>query len=205
MSENRKKNLDIIQATLKTAELVLVTPQNIHDYILESHPLHPCYEYLSLVHKSDYLRAYFMHHYGGGYLDIKKITTDWTAAFDDLESNAEKWAIGYPESHSKDVARLTGRLGHDLRKYHKQLVGNGAYIFRSTSPFTYEWLHEQERRLDYFFPQAERFSGGERGEIVGYPISWQDLLGRVFHPLCLKHNNRIMFDSNLKPEFTDYL
>lgn len=58
-------------------EVKLITPKNLNNYLLPDFPLHPAYDYLSLVHKSDYLRCYFMHFHGGGYSDIKPNYKNW--------------------------------------------------------------------------------------------------------------------------------
>lgn len=71
----------------------LITPQNLNEYILNDYPLHPAFENLSLVHKSDYLRCYFMHHYGGGYADIKRQDHSWSASFREFNSSAA-WVMG---------------------------------------------------------------------------------------------------------------
>ena len=47
--------------------------ENLSSWIAEKSPLHPAYNYLSSVHKADYLRCYLMHHHGGAYSDIKVI------------------------------------------------------------------------------------------------------------------------------------
>ena len=39
--------------------------------------VHPAYEYLSLVHRSDYLRCELLHRYGGLYADLD--TLCWSA------------------------------------------------------------------------------------------------------------------------------
>ena len=49
-----------------------MTPANLQDWVVAGHPLHPAYNDLSLVHRSDYLRAYLLHHHGGGYCDLKR-------------------------------------------------------------------------------------------------------------------------------------
>ncbi|MEU5467039.1 hypothetical protein [Kocuria salsicia] len=49
----------------------LVTPENLSDWVLPQHPLHRAYENLSLVCRSNYLRASLTHHHGGGYCDLK--------------------------------------------------------------------------------------------------------------------------------------
>jgi hypothetical protein len=58
---------------------------------LPEYPLHPAFKYLSYVHKSDYLRSYFMHFYGGGYADIKKYSSNnnWKECFNLLNSNTD--------------------------------------------------------------------------------------------------------------------
>ena len=69
MSKNRQdcKTIDKVSQ----CNVILITPEKLNKYILNEHPLHPSYYYLSEVHKSDYLRTYFMRFYGGGYSDIK--------------------------------------------------------------------------------------------------------------------------------------
>lgn len=50
---------------------ILITEDNYMDFNLITSPIHPSFQYLSGNHKSDYLRAYILHHYGGMYHDIK--------------------------------------------------------------------------------------------------------------------------------------
>ena len=76
LSENRKKSLE----TMKIApggNIVFIDKNNLKDYILTEHPLHEGYQYLSPIQKGDYLKCYFMHHYGGGYSDIKQTSKPW--------------------------------------------------------------------------------------------------------------------------------
>src|SRR5665648_275733 len=68
-----------------TPYTILITKKNINNYILPDYPLHASYEYLSTIHKSDYLRCYMLYHYGGGYSDIKIISLMWDKAFDELD------------------------------------------------------------------------------------------------------------------------
>jgi len=49
----------------------LITSKNLTKYIKPEDPLPEGFQYLHYVHRADYLRTYFMHHYGGGYADIK--------------------------------------------------------------------------------------------------------------------------------------
>lgn len=73
MSDNRKVSLENL-TNISECEVVLIDKYTLPNYILPEYPLHEGYEYLSEIQKSDYLRCYFMHHYGGGYSDIKKTT-----------------------------------------------------------------------------------------------------------------------------------
>lgn len=205
MSVARTACLDSLRSTMINIELILVTPANLDGFIVAGNPLHPAYKYLSLVHKADYLRAYFMHHHGGGYVDIKEINSDWLPAFEQLDENPTKWALGYGETSSQDVAQIGGRLGHDLKKYHRILLGNCAYIFRSNTPFTSEWLAEQERRLDNFLPHLLTNPGGVRNEVPNYPIAWTEILGDIFHPLCLKYSRRLIIDNRIKPNVKSHI
>ena len=81
LSENRIKSLESLKA-VTGANIILITPNNLYYYIKPYAPLHPAYDYLSLVHKSDYLRSYFMYHYGGGYSDIKRSLGSWKKGFE---------------------------------------------------------------------------------------------------------------------------
>lgn len=72
ITPNRFRSLNQFKE-ISEVDVILITKDNLHEYILPENPLHPSYKYLSAVHRSDYLRTYFMHFYGGGYSDIKKL------------------------------------------------------------------------------------------------------------------------------------
>ena len=200
---DRKQNLAALRAGIGLP-IELVTPANLNDWVVAGHPLHPAYNDLSLVHRSDYLRAYLLHHHGGGYCDLKRPIKSWADAFARAEADAEAWVVSYASSRADWAAKAPGLLGRDLLRYHQRLLGNGAYLVRPHTPFTAEWLREVERRLDYYAPQAAEFPGGVRGEVVGYPVSWNQLLSTVFNPLTLKYLDHIRQDDDLLLEFTDY-
>ena len=75
MFDNRKRCLESLVNT--ECEIELVTPSNLNDWVLPNRRLHAAYENLSAIHRSDYLRAYFMHHYGDGYAGIKLTSASW--------------------------------------------------------------------------------------------------------------------------------
>lgn len=203
LTPNRRRSLEAMRETIGVP-VVLITPDTMLDWVVDGHPLHPALEHLSLVHRSDYLRAYLLHHHGGGYLDLKTPTVSWNPAFERFAADPSAWIASYPEARAQDPARLPGQLGRDIALNFPRLAGSGAILARPHSPFTAEWLRELHRRLDYLAPQLAEFPGGVRGEVVGYPVSWTDLMGKIYHPLQLKHLAHIRQDASLLPQLTDY-
>ncbi|WP_144786273.1 glycosyltransferase family 32 protein [Micrococcus luteus] len=182
----------------------LVTPDDLPRWILPEHPLHPGYELLSLTHRSDYLRAYLLHHHGGGYTDVKQPTASWGPVFNVLAAREDLWMAGYPEDSTGRVPRLGGSLERDLRLRFSDLVGTGAFVARPATPLTAEWLREVERRLDYFMDLLEVAPGGVRDEAPGYVVGWTQILADVLYPLMLKYRGRIHRTDALLPSFVDY-
>ena len=77
------------------SNFTLVTSEDLDsDLIIPEYPLPPQVFKLSAIHKSDYLRAYLGHFWGGGYLDVKPIPREfrreygekWSSVFDELNS-----------------------------------------------------------------------------------------------------------------------
>ena len=202
MSENRKKGVESLQK-ISQVTVKLITPENLEQFVLKDFPLHPAYEYLSLVHKSDYLRCYFMHHYGGGYSDIKPCSSSWIDAFKIL-NESEKLVLGYSEIGHRTVAQMEGKLGKDLRRYFLSVLGNCAYICRPYTCFTLEWYTELHKRLDTFLPELKKNPGNVWGDNEGYPIPWTKILGEIFHPLCLKYTKQLIGCDDIKPDFKNY-
>ena len=198
MSIARLKGLDKLRCTSE-CEVILVTPENLNEFI--SKPIHPAYEYLSLVHRSDYLRAYFMHYIGGGYSDIKPGIHSWRNAFESLEKYS---VIGYKEVGSGAVAQCFNKPGmrKKLQDNWRLLVGCGAFICNPNTEFTQEWLDEVNKLLTYNLNLLKKHPGNILGDNEGYPLNWTELLGDIFHPLVLKHRNEILQNDFIKPDFT---
>ena len=205
MSQDRIKCLDSIRKNSK-CEVVLVTPENLPDYILAEYPLHPAFEYLSLTHRADYLRCYFMYHYGGGYSDIKMIDYNWNeyfAIFDD----STIWAVGYSEIGPEGVALGSSNYNELCKNYFK-LIGNGSYIIRKNTKLTKEWYDDVHSLLNYYYPLLKKFPAKSPQDILGkkssnrifrklgigqsqYPFRWTQLLGDIFHPIIYKHTSHV--------------
>ena len=96
MPEIRRQSLDNIREVVgKDCIVELITEKDIEKYHALV-PLHECFQYLSGIHKSDYLRGYIGHHWGGGYTDIKPYDTTWEGRFDIFE-DPDVWITGAPE------------------------------------------------------------------------------------------------------------
>lgn len=198
MSDGRRQCLRELQQ--QPVDVDLVTADQLSRIVLEEYPLHPAFADLSAVHRSDYLRAYCMHHHGGGYSDVKAPTADWTAGFDLLQADRSAWMVGYQEPSSVDCARIESGLGRELRRRSGLLAGNCAFIFRPRTTLTAEWLAEVERRLDYFAPLLRRAPARDPfGDTPDYPVPWTMLQAQVLQPLQLKYLDRIRLDPAVRP------
>jgi hypothetical protein len=140
-------------------------------------PLHPAFEFLSLTHKSDYMRTYMMHVHGGAYSDVKNTEGPWSRAFEDMKKDEFVWINGYRETKPEDVAYTPA-----IRVWQK-LVGNGAYICRPRTPFTHDWFSEMNRMLDRKLGALRKHPAKrvDRRESFPYPIEWGEVAGRNFH------------------------
>lgn len=199
MTETRKQCLDQMRQTIG-CEVVLITKDTLPSFILPQFPLHEAYTYLSETHKADYLRTYFMHFYGGGYSDIKKQTGNWNDAFEKLR-NSDCYITGYREGGEGAIAY------QPVKHAYRDLIGNCAYICKPNTPFTREWyssmIQLMDTKLDDLkkyparFPQDCRELGG------GYPIEWNEMLGRIFHRVCYLFRDKIQYNVPIVM-FADY-
>lgn len=207
ITPNRLAGIRSLQ-NVSQVRVQLITPENLQDYIVKDDPLPEAYKYLSLIHRSDFLRGYFMYYYGGGYADIKTYYRSWIPAFNKLEASDEAYAVGYPEVGFEGAANqgITHKnLKEDLYHHWHHLIGNGAFICRPHTQFTAEWYSEAKRRL---VTQAEVLKLHPAQDIFGtngdYPLPWASIQGEIFHPLCLKYHDRLLKDKALMPSFENY-
>jgi hypothetical protein len=188
ITENRQNSLDYLEL-ISQCEVVLVTKDNLHEYILPSEPLHPAYIYLSETHRADYLRTYFMNFHGGGYSDIKKTTGSWLKGFEEL-ATSDKWINGYPE--------IEGGVAHEpVKQFYKELVGNCAYICKPNTPLTNEWYADMISLLDTKLEKLQLYPASfpqDCSEISEgkYPIGWVEMLGIIFHKVCYTYKDKLM-------------
>lgn len=193
MNQNRINGLESIKNN-SNVNFILINNENLPDYILEGHPLHQGFNYLSDVHKADYLRTYFMHHYGGGYTDIKPCSWDWNTYFDQLE-NSDAFGIGAPEDEGELSVTLKQRAW--LGKHWDKLVSNDLYIFKPNTEFTTKWYNKLLEIMDIKFNNLQKFPAKNSREaadtiVTRYPIEWGEILLEIFHPLCYEYTDRLI-------------
>lgn len=198
MSPNRIHSLNILK-TVSECDIILVTKNNLSKFLMPGDPLPEAYNYLSETHKSDFLRSYFMHYHGGGYSDIKQTTGSWIGAFEQLTNN-NIILCGYPEFSYHQIAH------NSYKKYWNLMIGCGGFISKKNTVLTKEWYSQAKRFIESKTEQLRRYpathpqecsegngySGIQpHGVRSNYPIEWNEIMGRIFHPLVFKYRNYI--------------
>jgi hypothetical protein len=185
MSKNRIECLENLKKVSK-CNVILITKYNLSDYNV---PLHPAFQYLSETHKADYLRTYFMNFYGGGYSDIKKTTGSWIPSFNKLKCNDNYWICGYKE--------INGGVAYEPHADKcESLIGNGAYICKPQTLLTKEWYNSMLALLDIKLSQLKLNPSTNPQDssesCTGYPIGWNEMLGRIFHNISYKYKEHLL-------------
>lgn len=199
MSSDRAKSLDILRKD-SGCKVITITPDNLDDYLVEGDPLHEGYDLLSLTHKSDYLRSYFIYHYGGGYSDIKAYNYSWLPYFDQLEES-EKDFIGAQEQAPDHIASDNFLI----KNYFQNLASVRCFIFKPKTSFAQEWKELTNKKMDdvkiglevqngSYHPRA--VTGGAfqaEGDFpTMYPLWWNELLGQILHQLQYENIDSFM-------------
>lgn len=184
--------------------VILITEHNYKCFEVKNHNIHEMFPYLSGNHKSDYMRAYLLHHYGGGYHDIKYRLLSW-----ENEWNVDNWtkddniwiygrrehnadAIGYPPGFKK------------LQEHYNKLVTMGWVICKKKTNYTQDLIIELNNVLDknkqklILYPAI--YPGGyysttpfDEALENDYPLRWLEMMGEHFHNLMIKYNDKIKF------------
>ena len=153
-----------------------------------------------------------MHHYGGGYTDIKHTSSGWHSHFEAL-ANSDQLCAGYTEISPNSVAKVGGELEQRLRENYTALIGLCAFIFKPHTPITRAWLGRTHALLDKkltdlqispaCFPQDQLGITLPNGKPSTYPLKWTEILGDIFHPLILEHQECVLH-LPMAPDFRNY-
>jgi len=211
MSENRLMALwSLFKNTGRP--VAFITESTLADWVLPHAPLHPAYVYLSSTHKSDYLRCYLMHHYGGGYADIKYTDARWEPFFKELEQDKAALALGYAEL-AHGMPHLLGPNGDMIRAVHKELIGLCAFIFKPYTELTNAWYMQLHALLDQKFDLLKQNPGKfpldqlglilPDGRASEYPLRWAEILGEILHPLFYQYRKKLI-KCPIEPKFHEY-
>lgn len=191
--------------------IMFINHRSVRDWEKPESPYHPAFDYLSYTHQSDYIRTYLMHHYGGGWADIKQTFSDWRPFFDKLRKS-DALALGYQELPD-GIPHLKNAVGDMLRLNYKDNIGLCAFIFKRNSVFTHEWFELLHKKLDELLPVLRKHPATHPQDQYGlrlpsglqsmYPINWADILGEIFHPIAYKNRLKII-QSDIAPQFYAY-
>lgn len=226
--EPGKKRKDALRSLENTGlHIIYIESENILDYISKKE-IHPAYFYLNDAHKADYLRCYFMHHFGGAYCDVKKVSHSWLPAINDAESKPEVIGVGYREVSPSGVAKIYESskllnvnffnlarnylLWNYLKLNYHHLIGCGAFYFKKNSHLTNHWWTQLNNRLDFLYQDLKNNPATtpkeKPGDVINgmrtcYPVPWTYLLGDILHPLSYKYRDLIL-KTLPPPSFKDY-
>lgn len=211
INEERQKAIDNLPENK-----VLITKQNLGNWVKEGFPLHPAYEYLSTIHKSDYLRCYLLYHYGGGYSDIKYNNINWAEAFSKINKDPETMLLGVKTHKGHTIARIE-EWGEDIEKmiidHIDKLVSCCFFVCKAKNLIVEEWYKELNNRLDLFLPcllknpsqftrecfhpqlgyalEKPIWEDPDTNKKTQYPLSWNIILAQIFYPIQLKYLRHI--------------
>lgn len=185
MSYEREECLDYLKH-FTDCDVICIYKDDVASYIVDGHPLHPGYKYLSETQKADYLRAYLMHFHGGGYADIKRPSGSWRPAFNDLD-DSDAWMNGYPE--------LEGGAVPSCADLWPSLIGNCGFICKPRTPLTEAWYAGVTDLLNRKLEQLKAhpaLHAQDCAEKSSYPIEWNEIGGRIFHPLNYTYREKVL-------------
>jgi hypothetical protein len=185
-------------------KVVLITGDNLKDFEAEDYKMHPLFSNLSSVDKSDYLRAYLMYNYGGGYSDVKKCMFDWSQYFDQLNNDNTIDFIACPLINEHGITNFSNdqSIVAKAKTEYYNYSSVAQFIFKPKTDIAKRWIDEIHMKLDKMYDILEknpalhpyaRPRGFVKSHTVDpefvalfsneYPIGWMDLAGNIFYKI----------------------
>lgn len=194
MSINRHKAFKSLVENIGVP-VILITLKNYNYFIKKNHPIHHSFNLLSGVHKSDYMRAYLLNHYGGGYHDIKYRQESWKDCWGDWLFDDNIWIYGRRENNKRAIG-YPPQSSH-IREYYDKLVTMGWIICKPNTKYTNILLQKIEdiltkKHLELVLHPGFKSSGYyhenpfQMAEENNYPLRWLEIMGEISHPLMLE-------------------
>jgi hypothetical protein len=183
--------------------VIMITKDNYMAWEVKEHPITETFNYLSGNHKSDYLRAYFLYHYGGGYHDIKWREKSWDNEWEKF-SDSNIWIIGQRETDSICIGYNPDKNEKWVQEKFNDLFTMGWVISRPHNEYIKVLLDSIEKTLlsklellKVKFAPATRCGIGNGCTENDYPLRWLEIMGEISHPLQLNYTQHI--DYSLPP------
>lgn len=212
MSGNRSTSFEYLARNIQVP-ICLLTPENLPLFIKPEHPFPAAYQHLSVVHRSDYVRAYMLYHYGGGWHDIKATEVSYSDVWQEFE-DPEVWIVGKPEI-AKGAAKVYAEDGRYVPDHYDKLIAVPAWVGRPHTALAKDILegiekviadnrqaltknpakHPRERKITAKNRLAKLFAQIKfryAGRSTTYPLEWT-LFGNAFHPAILKHHRHVSY------------
>lgn len=192
----------------------IITPENIGLFINKEHPLPTAYRHLSIVHRSDYIRAYLLHHYGGGWHDIKATEVSYANVWNNFE-NHSIWMVGRPETKN-GAAKTYDEKGRYMPYYYSKLIAVPSWVGRPNTPLSrailtgiesiiekksdllrrHPSIHPRDKKIDSKSLIKRIFQWLKftyQGRSTKYPLDWT-LFGNIFHPCILLYHSHVSIE-----------
>ncbi len=184
--------------------IVMLSPENATRMAHAAAPFHESYQYLTAIDKSNYLRHYLWHHYGGGWFDIKPMYHSWRPSWEQF-NDSDVWLIGPPEEKPGDVASWN----KTIRSHFRELVACNQFIGRPGTPLSLLMQQKHISMLNSSLPRLKRqwevnlrmnrtmpgrcCTANQKKDLnfTIYPLEWALLNGKNFHPACFKYRKHI--------------
>jgi hypothetical protein len=182
--------------------VILITSKN-YSFFIKSHLIHKSFDLLSGVHKSDYMRTYLLHHYGGGYHDIKHREESWQDCWSDWLFDDNIWIFGRRENNRGAIGYPPNCRSIVCNHYNK-LVTMGWVICKPNTTYTETLLHKIDDVLDKKYSELVAHPGYnsagyyhenpfQMAEENKYPLRWLEIMGEISHPLMLDITDYIKY------------
>ena len=170
--------------------------------IKKTYPIHKSFNLLSGVHKSDYMRAYLLHYYGGGYHDIKHRDDSWQDCWSDWLFDENIWIYGRRENNRRAIGYPPN--ARHIQNHYNKLVTMGWVICKPNTTYTETLLHKIDDVLDKKYSELVAHPGYNSAgyyhenpfqmvEENNYPLRWLEILGEIYHPLMLQYTIHIKY------------
>ena len=179
--------------------VIIITNDNLKCWEVPQYPIHEGFKYLSGNHKSDYLRAYILCHYGGGYHDIKWREKSWENEWDKF-LNPNIWVIGRRELKEDYIAYNPEKDEKWVQQEFNKLVTMGWVISKPYNEYIQTLINKINEKLDSKIEilklkpaPKSRCGVGNGCEENEYTLRWLELMGEIFHPLLLNYTSHIDF------------